>query len=344
MNPDSIKFKKTLDGVRNLYGVNDIKFFSIGDVDQYARFTVSISNAETDPNKLDYNKDTTFRTAAVFLRVLQQGAKVAMYSYTDRIKERYYIAAAPDFTPKELIFQTYLNRNYENSGDLEDHYSRTITENTFRRQLNAVAMQENELTDKLMLYIQALEYKEDDMLTIASKLNHIDKAAFEKKRNGKAPYQFLVGAGLNFTGYEPGGYYQYNAGGARYNSAFPVISGGVSLFPNPNTRRLMFRFEAALSDGNFEAYQSYSIFEASFVPQVLYNLYNGDDFKIYAGVGLSAETYSYSDSDFKTVDFTTSYHLEAGVQIGQNIAVQVQYIEDSSRARNTQIGINYVFK
>ena len=107
-SPDTIKFKKTLAGGRSLYGANDIKYFDVDGVDQYKSFTVLISNAEVDPNKLEYAKDTTFRTGTVFLRVLQQGSKVAMYSYKDKTKARYYIGAAPDFTPRELIFQTYL--------------------------------------------------------------------------------------------------------------------------------------------------------------------------------------------------------------------------------------------
>src|SRR3569833_1922396 len=270
--PDTIKFKKTLLGERSLYGVNEIGFFSIENMDEYKRFTVSISNAEVDPNKIEYLKDTTARTATVFLRVLQRGDKVALYAYKDKIKARYYLGTTPDFTPKELTFQTYLNRDYENAHDFQT--SRTITENTFQRQLNVVAMNLNELNDKLMQYIHTLQYEQDDMLKIASKLNHIDKAAYEKTRNKKSSYQFLVGAGLNYTCYEPSWLHQYNIDGTYYSSVQPFISAGITLFPGPNTRRLMFRFEVVLSDGTYKAFLPYKVFEASFVPQVLYNIYN----------------------------------------------------------------------
>jgi hypothetical protein len=268
---------------------------------------------------------------------------VALYSYTDKIKSRYYIGESPNFTPKELIFQTYLNRDYDNAADL-DRRSRTITENTFQRQLNDVASRANELTDKLMLYIHTLEYTEDNMLKIASKLNHIDKAAYEKKRNLKSPYQIIVGAGLNFTGYEPGGFHQYNIDRTYYSSVQPLVSAGITLFPGPNTRRLMFRFEVVLSDGTYKAFLPYKIFEASFVPQVLYNLYNGENFKFFAGAGISGDTFSYSDPQYATIKRASAFHVKAGFQAGQNVAFQIQYISSSTGAISTQFGVNYIFK
>jgi hypothetical protein len=335
-NPDAIGFKKTPDGERSFYGVNDIKYFNVGDVDEYKTFTVSISNAEVDPNKLEYLKDTTFRTATVFLRMLQQGNKVAMYTYKDKIKARYYIGLAPDFIPKELIFQTYLNRHYEDSGDLDSHRSRTITENTFQRQLNEIALSQNELTDKLTWYIHNLEYTQDDMLKIASKLNHIDKSSYERSRYTRSPYQWLIGAGLTFTNSEPSG--------VREGSiTLPTISGGISLFPNPNTRRLLFRFEVVLNDGTYKYGTSYNIVETSFVPQVIFNLYNGQDFKFFAGAGLSGDIYHYSDRNQKVSGSSSSFLAKAGAQLGGHIAAQFVIIQNVNDVNYFQFGINYLF-
>jgi len=341
--PDTIKFKKSIEGERLFYGVNDINFFNIDGVDEYKRSTVSISNAEIDPNKIDYLKDTTFRTATVFLRVMQQGSKVALYSYTDEIKVRYYVGEGPDFTPKELIFQTYLNRNYDNSVDFGNNVSRTITENTFRKQLNEIAQRLNQLTDKLMVYIHNLEYNEDDMMKIVSKLNQIDKTKLEKEHT-RPSYQFLVGVGLNITNNEPSSIREVTASGLAHTSVLPAISGGITLFPNPNTRQLMFRFELEVNGGQYEYFTSYNIVEGSFVPQVIYNLYNGHDFKVFAGVGLSADKYFYSNSNFATRDFTTSWVLKAGIQVNERLALQIQYIENVSNARYIQTGVNYMFK
>jgi len=335
-NPDTIKFRKTSDGRRFLYGANEIGFFNIDGVDEYKSFTVRISNAEVDPNKLEYLKDTTFRTATVFLRVLQQGSKVALYSYTDKIKSRYYIGESPNFTPKELIFQTYLNRDYENVADL-DRRSRTITENTFQRQLNDVALRVNESTDKLILYIHTLEYTEDNMLKIASKLNHIDKVSYEHSRNKRPPYQWLVGVGLTFTNSEPSGVREGNI-------TLPTISGGISLFPNPNTRRLLFRFEIVLNDGTYKYGTSYNILETSFVPQVIFNLYNGQDFKFFAGAGLSGDIYHYSDINQKTSASSSSFVAKAGAQLGGHIAVQFVVIQNVNNVNYFQFGVNYLFK
>ncbi|HEX3386241.1 MAG TPA: hypothetical protein VHS53_13670, partial [Mucilaginibacter sp.] len=141
--PDTIKFKKAATDESSLYGVNEIGYFNVDGVDEYRKFTVTISNSEIDPNKLEYLKDTTLRTATVFLRVLQQGGKVTLYSYTDKLKTRYYIGEGSNVTPKELIYQTYLDPHYDDPSNSGGRTSRTITENTFRRQLNAVALKYN---------------------------------------------------------------------------------------------------------------------------------------------------------------------------------------------------------
>jgi hypothetical protein len=342
--PDTIKFKKSIEGERLFYGVNDISFFNIDGVDEYKRFTVSIGNAEVDPNKIEYLKDTTFRTATVFLRVMQQGSKVALYSYTDEIKVRYYIGEGPDFIPKELIFQTYLNRDYDNSVDFGNNVSRTITENTFQKQLNEIALRTNQLTDKLRVYIHNLNYDENDMLKIVSKLNQIDKIKFEKEHTKRLSYQFLIGVGLDITNNEPSSIREVTANGLAHTSVLPFISGGITLFPNPNTRQLMFRFELAVNGGQYEYFTSYNIIEGSFVPQVIYNFYNGHDFKVFAGLGLSADKYFYSNSNFATRDFTTSWVLKAGIQVNEHLAFQVQYIENVSNARYVLTGVNYMFK
>jgi hypothetical protein len=147
----------------------------------------------------------------------------------------------------------------------------------------------------------------------------------------------LVGAGLTFTNSEPSGVREGNI-------TLPTVSGGISLFPNPNTRRLVFRFELVLNDGNYKYNTSYSILEASIVPQVIYNIYNGQDFKFFAGVGLSVDTYHYSDVNQKTSDFSTSGTVKAGVQLGAHVAVQFAYIQNVNNVNYQQIGINYLFK
>jgi len=385
-NPEAITFKKTADGQSIKYGVNDISAFSVDKTDSYKRYTVTISTAAINADKVDYNRDTAVRTATVFLRVLEQGNRMALYSYRDDIKVRYYIGDAPGYTPRELIYRIYIDPNWENNyqaGGTGRNNPKNVTEYIFRKQLSGEALKYDEWKGDLVPLIARSEWVEDDMLKIVRKINHTTKAEYAKTHYAGSSMGFFAGAGLSICNISSDPATQYSvSGGKSYTSFGPRISFGIDLFATPATRALQFRIEFAGAQNKFQSLYtlkvspykptelSFNSQQLSVSPQVIYNFYNGDKFKVFAGVGVVFSHFSYSSAYFGTQNRDGSEAdiaknepflfagsddallAKAGVQIGRhfliygtvegNVTVTVNdYFGLSSSYK--QIGINYLF-
>jgi len=385
-NPEAINFKKTPDGQSVKYGVNDISAFSIDKTDSYKKYTVTISTAAINPDKIDYNRDTSVRTGTVFLRLLEQGKRMALYSYRDDIKERFYIADAPDYTPRELIYRIYIDPNWENNyqaGGTGRNNPKNITEYIFRKQLSGQALKYDEWKGDLVALIARSEYSEDNILDIVRKINHTTKAEYAKNHYTGRSIDFFAGAGLSICSTSSDAGSQYSTGGGTsYTSIGPRISFGIDLFANPATRALQFRLELAAAQNKFQSLYTlkvdpYKPTEVSFdsqqisiSPQVIYNFYNGDKFKVFAGVGVVFSRFSYSNAYFGTQNrdgseaniatnepfsFAGSDNAmlaKAGVQIGRHFLIygtvegNVTVTENAYFGLSSsykQVGINYLF-
>ena len=331
LNPDAIDFKSSLaDNNSQRYSPGDIKYFNVDKLEAFASFTEKVSTDVIDPNKASEGRDTSSKVITAFFKVLDKGDRIALYCYKDEQKARYFVGESPGYEPKELVFRIY------NNG--------AATEYTYRKQLSAVAVKYNELNDNLISNIGIAEYRENDLVTIVNKINHINKADFEKAHLQSRASQLFVGAVLNFTSYAPTGERLFNGNGS-YTGTMPGVSAGINVFPNPNTQKLVFRFELMVDYGQFKTpYYSYNALQGSFIPQVLFNIYNAPNFKIFAGAGLGFDKYFYSNTLYQIpADFTTSGLAKAGMQFNGHWAITVQYLINSNGSRNSQIGLNYLF-
>ena len=383
INPDAISFKKAPDGQSVKYGVNDISFFSIDKTDSYKRYTVSISTATIDPNKVDYGRDTSFRTATVFLRVLEQGNRMALYSYRDNVKVRYYIGDAPDYTPRELIYRIYINPNWEYNYQRGGDNPKNITEYIFRKQLSAEALKYDEWKGNLVPFIAKSEYEEDNILSIVRKINHTTKAEYAKSHYAGSSIGFFAGAVMSISAISSGVGSPYLAAGGTSNTSLgPQASLGLILFANPATRRLQFRIELSGRQNKFQSLYtlkvspykptevSFNVTAFSVSPQVIYNFYNADNFKAFIGMGAIFSHFSYSNAYFGTqnhdgseagiasnepfvfVGSDDAMLGKAGVQIGHHLVIYGAVESNVSITQNDyfalsssykQIGINYLF-
>jgi hypothetical protein len=345
-NPETINFKPTVsdDHVTKL-GPGDISYFEATGFVAYKSYSGRITNDSTDPDKLvgdDAVIDTSTRFATVFLKVLEGriGNKVALYSFKDENKMRYFIGASPDFTMQELIFRM----------------SKTNAENTFRKQLSAAALKFNELDDNTITRIARTEYNDDDILSVVNKINHISADTYKIKHYTGSPYNFSIGMGVNINNTSPssvGAF--YGAGGRASTSYKPAVFAGINLFPNPATRRLQFRVELSASQSSYKSlydskYYPYVPTEASYdklafsiSPIIIYNFYNSDKLRIFSGAGISFTHYSFSNSylgaqnrNSPELDITATNHyyfnttdntflLRLGVQFGKHFAVFGDY-------------------
>ncbi|MFB9843461.1 hypothetical protein [Mucilaginibacter ginsenosidivorans] len=332
MTPDTIHFKKTI-GDNNFveYGPNNITFFNVDGLESYQRYEGPISTDATAPDQVGIDRDTSFTTAIVFFKVLEKGKKLALYSYKDKIKERFFMGEQPGYFPKELIFRV----------------TRSNTEFTFRRQISAAVRKIGEWNEDLETIISKADYLGTDILDVFNRINHITKAEYNKSHPRAVGYQLFAGLGLDITNKLPDGQYQYTSTG-RHTSVLPVISGGIDVFANPNTRRLLFRFELMIADGSYTAnyygtLKSFNITTFSLVPQVIYNIYNGNNLKLFGGVGLGLNDYVYEKGAYNPQSFDTTGMLQAGVQLHNQLELFAHYLQDGRGSADTQFGVKYLF-
>jgi len=382
-NPEYIDFKSSIaDNMTKKFTAADIGYFEINGLESYLRYAGPISMDATDKDHLSSIRDTSYRPATVFFKVLQKGSNLALYSYNDDLKMRFYIGEAPNFSIKELGYKIYYNNS---DNDVSGQKGATVNENTYMKQLFALANKYEVLNDGFQWDIEHTGYNADDMLKIVSRINHISKADFKKIGAGKGPiFNLFIGAGVNINNFSSPANSAYStSGGISYTSSSPEVSFGANFFANPSTRQLQFRIEIGVSKSQFKALYPLKVypyipFKASFdetefyvTPQVIYNFYNAENFKIYGGVGVSLGFINYSNSylgsqsqpnsatDIQANDpyfflnTADAFIIKAGVQIHKNWGIFAQYASSVDVTNGgyfqlsstcEQIGVNYYFR
>ena len=377
-NPTDISFKSSASAGVQKFTVNDIKLFNIPGLVIYRRFAVRISLDETNTLHLVTGRDTSYKTDAVFLRELQKGKNIALYAYADQIKTRYYIGEYPDYTPTELVYRLYLD-----DGAVSDNHGRSVNENTFLKQLFALAAKYNALDDELTREFQNAGYMSSDLLFIVSKINGLSKKDAEKKYSERGSVKFFAGVALNVGSTTSGaGSYYLQGGGKNYTSVLPSVSLGINFVPNTVTGKVQIRIGLQFTQVNFSsAYTltvspnvpvkaTYNQTEYAITPMIIYNFYNAEKVKIYAGLGISYVRYSYNNAHFGSQDpavndngigaaepffFNSSddsFTGQVGVQIDKRFEIFANYATSTATSKggywqlgsqNTQAGIIYLF-
>jgi hypothetical protein len=282
------------------YTVSDISFFKITDKEAYRRSVVKISLHPAKVNDLQ-GRDTSWKIDTVFLKVIQAGKLVSLFSYTDKIKERFYILEEEQHQPTELIIMEYIK---EGSMSL-------VTENLYKGQLQALMFNKNLTTDKLSQRIEEAVYDERDLKEIILLMNRTNNGEQTKERKSSRTYWF-AGAGLQqdkllFDGDIP------FATSAVSNTSnwLPKISAGFDLFANPNVGKIFYRIElgyqmnkaTSIAQLNSDVKAVYKISGStiSLQPQLNYAIYNSANLKIPLGLGLAYNRMIYSRNQYKKV-------------------------------------------
>lgn len=382
-NPRAINFKTTIADARpHQYTPAEIVFFTISGLETYIRYSGPVTMDATDVDHISHSRDTSMGTVTAFFRVLQKGKNVALYAYSDELKLRFYIGETPDYTIKELGYRLY----YNYSGNaVNGQKGVTVNENTYMKQLFALANKYEVLTDNLKWDIEHTGYNKDDLLGIVSKINHISKAENEKTNTVKGPaFNLFVGAGLNINNFSTPASSSYYAGGGRSQTSYgPAASLGVNFFANPSTRQLQFRIEAGVTKSKYNFLYNLKVspyipFRASFdelaisfAPQIIYNFYNAENFKIYGDLGfafgfasfsnayLGSQSQPNSATDIEANDpylfhkSDNSFLLKVGVQVHKNWGIYLQYLTGTAITEGgyfqmnsscEQVGVNYFFR
>jgi hypothetical protein len=376
-NPSDITFKKNAtDKALLKFGIHNASAFAINGSEYYERHVVSVSQDFTYFDKLTITLDTTTKVDTVFLRVLNKGTIVALYSYTDDIKERYYESETIDNQPKELIYHTYLEADSNAYGRLKEKYI-----NRYRMQLRYIAEKNNLTNGSLETRISESSYDENDLFKITALINGSTTKQFV------SPSQFgirwLAGVAAQYSSLKFYGDLLI-AGAPASNNITPRLNVGIDVFPNVIIQKLYFRLDLSFSYNHYNFFVSdpnitpsgantslnFWQFNGTLAPQLVYNFYNTNKFKIFLDVGAAFNQSFYNNyqqitryavfpADIRNM-YPGLYHrwiafpLKAGIAVDKKLELYVGYTPATpiSTGNNVQynaqvtaymIGLNYFF-
>jgi hypothetical protein len=373
-NPSSVSFKLHIaDKEIKKLTTDDIVFFNVNGFESYRKFTGKISMDLIDPEHISTGRDTTFKMASVFLKVLAKGAYLTLFSYVDDIRPHFYIEQALDSSPVELHYSLY--KDETNQG-----VEKTVVDDGFKKQLYFIAIKYKVLSDDLQDDLQRAEYLADDLVKIVNKINGSPQESNAKTTAGFKKNNLFLGAGINITNTNPVNAFKL-LGPTSYTSFLPMISGGVNFPLNPNIGRTLLRLELSVGgihyttnyDDKVYPYTNnvykYTDITVALTPQIMYRFYNADNFKFFGGLGIPLVLNNYTDvlyaqkngspvpgnsantSDF--VIFNTPLMIKTGVLINNKIEIYADYLTSASVSNDEvfrlnftsiQVGMNYYFR
>ena len=332
--PLSIDFKTDKKDNKVLqFNPRSVRSFSIDGMVTYDTYEGIISMNKT--NSLEFRVlDTTIKRDTIFLQQLTSGKYLTLYYHRDGVKTRFFIAEK-NSTPIELKY--YLYYDEQNQIASSDIYKGLLS-----LYINKFAPQNN----KLINNVRSMKYEQSDLIGIVDKINNNISVANKKKSS-----RFFAGITIADTKTKVEN--TYYAGPNSDNRITPKISLGVDIFNNPNTQQLIFRGELSLSYVNPQfnyngtsgtGVQTYSFnqYTAALIPQILFNVYNKDNFKVYidGGIGINFSNYSNQkvvtqssvtntpvtiENPYQFENVWTNFPLEAGVMLNKKIEFSFTY-------------------
>jgi len=208
-------------------------------------------------------------------------------------------------------------------------------------------------------------YEQTDLEQLINEANNNEKKTIAKKASST---RFFAGVSIGRTITEVS---EITIAGLPTNIVYdhaaisPRLNLGVDFFDNSNVQRFVFRSEMAFSYVNPKyAYQVnrvdgtiahatyvFNQYTASIAPQILFNFFNKDDFKIYVDAGAAFNFSLYTNNKFaveETSDtnpytlapFWLSFPLQTGMVLNKKIEVCLTYITKASYSRYSSFDAN----
>ncbi|KIO77265.1 hypothetical protein TH53_10480 [Pedobacter lusitanus] len=368
LNPVSIIFKSNLNAETQNFTVNNSSAWSVDGAEFYQNYLVDISMSKINISQLSVGPDTSKKREAVFLKVLQTGKNVTLFSYIDGLKQRFYILEKNSSVPYELISQQFLKSN-------EEHV--LVNGTGYIRQLSIIMSKLDVGTAEERQRLGSLYYGEKDLMKIVAVINGQSLA-----KTKHAGVRFFAGTGLNISKAVYKGTISYAQPGATTKTSYsPLLSIGIDVFANPAIGKLIYRGELSLLSSKNEvsistdqaamanAKHTFDQVTIAFAPQLIYNLYNTNRLKCFlgGGVGLNFSAYSnnketrynsfrneteITENTITMEKFNFSLPFTAGLVFNKKIEISVGYafsspITDYSTSsihmQRYRIGVNYLF-
>lgn len=367
VNPTSFNFK-TETGVVRKYTLTDCSAYGVDNMDAFRRKEVSMTLSKIATSELSNGPDLSTTMDTVFLKVILEGEKVSLFSYTDNIKERFYISRKGMDIPEELIRQIYLKADQSTSIVTDDKYVRQLLM-VMREARGGISDDEKKLI--------RLDYKVQDLKKLIALINgqQLIKSKYPRSR-------FFAGLGATVTNSSYQGE-NYLVGAESKKSVLPYFTVGIDVFSNPAIKRLVFRTELSFfmskneisktstNTSNLLTKQSFDEKSISLTPQIIYHVYNAENLKVFLGIGAGFNYSKYTNnkyqqnSSFGTTErntvienyvefekFRFTLPVSAGVVVRKNIEIVggyafrsalTNYVFYSVSNERYKIGVNYLF-
>lgn len=295
LNPKSFEFRASTSAtVTTTLTPATTAYLEIEGVDTYKRFAGPISMNYLEVSKLPVVPDLNTQPDTIFLRQLHKGEHVALYTFTDRVKTRYFAENVKSGLVQELYFAKYLSQ----ANGRQVQYI-----NQYRGQLWGIATATGNTNSKLQQKIERADYKEVQLLQLVKMMNGLEGADAVKEKDSRRQSSFYGGLALNrslasVTDSHPLVKEENNS--VSYS---PYIALGVLTYFNKNTKRLGVRWEAAYTFSEHDASYtkgesgliSYTVrtFEQryhniSIAPQLHYTFYGNGQWSMFLNAGFSA--------------------------------------------------------
>lgn len=379
-NPTSIDFKQSKADNQSLkFDPKTIKGFQITGLETYESFTGNISMNKTRFPDLPTSPDTSKALAVIFLKQIATGSHITLFSHTDERKTRFFVAETNGM-PVELKYFQY----YENEKEV-------VEKNFYKGQL---ILYINKFSAGKASLLGDAERASYESTSLEKLVNDINDNKFDTTNGGnggrtQSSIRLFAGAGGLYTRtrYKNTNFEVIGDYGANYysvqstsSSTSPMINFGLDMFINPNVQRLIFRTEVSVYSVNVKLYYpipnqypfvndvlTFKQYTASLTPQLIFNIYNKDNFKVYIDGGVALNLSNYSNNRIKNSDngandprilsydlsnFWVGFPAQAGVVINKKIEVFLSYITYAKFSphttefidnQSTGLGIKYLF-
>lgn len=315
-----VQFKSSTNAAVQRFSVEDCIAFGLYDRDSYERHTVNVSQGEVNLGKLSTGIDTTSKRVTVFLRVLQNGKNLKLYTYVDNIKPRFYVKEENEKEPVELMFYSFYDVN---------NGSQIINNPKYQTQLLLLSRKYGAQIEEFKL--ERVLYNENDIVKVVSLINH-----YRKEKSKYRPFTFYVGGGVSSlaTKYD-GEHALAKSTATSKNAVVPFVNVGMDIYINPAYARTFFRIDAEVgvlnSEHSIENKETTPVitenkhdfkqFSGTLSVSLLRNLYSSDKQKVYLGLGI-AMRYADTKDNIKTFRYSSMYNESPGLDF-KKISLQI---------------------
>ncbi|MFC0184304.1 Outer membrane protein beta-barrel domain-containing protein [Pseudarcicella hirudinis] len=198
-NPIDFKYKLSQNSEVKTIGIDSVKEFGIGNTLKYIRKTVEMDNSTENIRNLTYDRNPSFQSETVFLKVLIEG-KANLYYYEGKGFRRFFYSKDGLNTVRPLIYKLFLTTG------------NSINKNLSYRQELLDSLPCERLT---FVKVQNLDYSQSDLEYYVNNFNNCDGAVVIKKVKNKVAFNLSVRAGLNLGDME---YTNNYSKGSFYNN------------------------------------------------------------------------------------------------------------------------------